>query len=1124
MAVIEFRTLGALDLRSADGHQLHSLLAQPKRVALLAYLCVANPGAFHRRDSLLGVFWPDADEAHARTSLRNALHVLRHSLGDAAVLSRGDEEIAINSDLVWCDAVAFTQKVGSDGVEDAIDLYRGDFLAGFFLEDTPEFEHWVEAERARLRALAARAARVSAERREKEQHLTDAIGLARRAVQLTETDERAIRRLIELLARAGDRAGALEAYDSFERRLADQLGGEPSDETRAVIERIRRAQVASGEARAAAVTPPRLAEVDRLDIPGYSIERELGRGGMATVFVGRDLKHDRRVAIKVLRPDVAAVLGVDRFLTEISIASKLNHPHILPLLDSGKASGLPFYVMPYTAAETLRTRLRRERVLSVEEAVRIATEVADALSYAHALGLIHRDIKPENIVLENGHALVTDFGIARALTQATEQRLTQPGLAIGTAAYMSPEQADDGAHVDARADVYALACVLYEMITGDPPFTGSNSQAVLARKATEPARPLRGVRETISPELERTTLKALSRIPADRYSTVQEFADALKQKSSARRWPGPRAALAGPAIAAAAILIVVAGFAVALEKMQPAMGSHFALKDRKQITNTGRVAWPALSPDGKTLAYMTMECKGSGCTNEIQLQDVDGSASRQLVDSLAFTKPGRNGISEIMPPGLEWSPDRRNLLAHARIKGQTGYFLISTLNGAVRFVGTLGYRFVADGDSLVAWRQKPQGKFWVLVTGLDGVPRDSFPVGVNAEELNGVIPVPGSSWMIGAFWAEGQINWVAFDRSGRVGGRLPPRHGGIPTPRASADAFWVGTRRNLNSSMLGSVIRIPFDARNGQFGSYEDTVFTGSSGSMGVSASGQTFVIDDGTTEYTLWKMSLPEALSGRYPEKGRWLSATSDLTNELSPDGQRIIVGRPSGSGSGMRWEVFPYDGGPPSELQGAPAGDIWADSITAILKSDTPRGARLSLMNIVTGSERAAYIVPDTAMGEFSPLPNGGWVWMNDTAVRLHRGSGEIRTFAVPKWYGRTGAVHASRDGEKVLFGGASQKRDSVRLSVMSLSDGKVIPLKTLVAGFTAAGWLFDGSILFLVWETPDWLTIYHLRASGETEWKATIPRPAWGFSISRDLRRVVITNRDYHADASISTVARQ
>jgi len=187
--------------------------------------------------------------------------------------------------------------------------------------------------------------------------------------------------------------------------------------------------------------------------------------------------------------------------------------------------------------------------------------------------------------------------------------------------------------------------------------------------------------------------------------------------------------------------------------------------------------------------------------------------------------------------------------------------------------------------------------------------------------------------------------------------------------------------------MLGSVIRIPFDARTGQFGSYEDTVYTGSSTSMGVSASGRTFVVDDGTTEYTLWKMSLAEALSGRYPEKGRWMAATSELTNELSPDGQRIVVGRAAGSGSGMRWEVFPYDGGPPTPLTGTPASTIWADSITAILKSDTPRGAQFSLMNVITGVQRAVYAVPDTAIGEFAPLPNEGWVWMTDTAVRVHR-----------------------------------------------------------------------------------------------------------------------------------------
>lgn len=653
MAVIEFRTLGALDLRDVDGHQLHSLLAQPKRMALLAYLCVANPGSFHRRDSLLGIFWPDADEAHARTSLRNALHVLRHSLGEAAITSRGDDEIAINSALVWCDAVAFEGKATSESAEGALDLYCGDFLIGFFLDDTPDFEHWVEVERARLRTLAARAARVSAELREKEQNLTDAITLARRAVQLTETDERATRRLIELLARAGDRAGALQAYGSFARHLADRLGAEPSDETRSVIERIRREQSVSGEARAAPPTSVPETGVARLEIPGYMIERELGRGGTSTVFVGRDLKHDRRVAIKVLRPDVAGVLGVDRFLSEISIASRLNHPHILPLLDSGKATGLPFYVMPYTDAETLRARIRREGVLSIDDAVQIAIEVADALGYAHALGVVHRDIKPENIVLEHGHALVTDFGIARALTQAGTPRLTQPGFAVGTAAYMSPEQADEGDRLDARADIYALASVLYEMLTGDPPFLGSTSQAILSRKMAEPVPPMRTVRETIPPSLERSVLKALARVQSDRFRSVQDFAAAIRTSSKQRdvrtlpipdflrhRWHHRSVRIVGMVI----VVTMLGGTLLGLLRRDAHVTHSYPIA--RQITYSGRASRAAISPDGQYLAYTL----AVGDSQQVVVQDLaSGGAPNPVATITAIAT-------------MEWSPSGTQIL------------------------------------------------------------------------------------------------------------------------------------------------------------------------------------------------------------------------------------------------------------------------------------------------------------------------------------------------------------------------------------------------------------------------------------------------------------------------------
>ncbi|MDB4892287.1 MAG: protein kinase, partial [Gemmatimonadetes bacterium] len=217
----------------------------------------------------------------------------------------------------------------------------------------------------------------------------------------------------------------------------------------------------------------------------YRIERELGAGGMATVYLARDLRHDRDVAIKVLHPDLGAALGSERFLSEIRTTARLQHPHILPLLDSGDADGLLYYVMPYVTGETLRSRLERETQLPIDDALRIAREVADALGSAHALGIIHRDIKPENILLQGGHALVADFGIALAVQQAGGQRMTQTGLSLGTPQYMSPEQAMGERTIDARADIYALGAVTYEMLAGEPPFTGSSVQAIVAKVMTE---------------------------------------------------------------------------------------------------------------------------------------------------------------------------------------------------------------------------------------------------------------------------------------------------------------------------------------------------------------------------------------------------------------------------------------------------------------------------------------------------------------------------------------------------------------------------------------------------------------------------------------------------------------
>ena len=271
-------------------------------------------------------------------------------------------------------------------------------------------------------------------------------------------------------------------------------------------------------------------EIDRLGSAlsdRYAVERELGRGGMATVYLAQDLKHSRQVAIKVLLPEIAATLGTKRFLVEIETAARLNHPHILPLYDSGEADGFVYYVMPYVEGESLRERLERDRQLAIEDALTIAREVADALSYAHAQGVVHRDIKPDNILISAGHAVLADFGIARAISEAGEQRLTGTGLVLGSPEYMSPEQAT-GETLDGRADIYALGCVLYEMLSGEPPFIGRTPQAILARRVTEAPPSVRAMRETVPLRIDETVRQALARVPADRFDTAASMVEALR--------------------------------------------------------------------------------------------------------------------------------------------------------------------------------------------------------------------------------------------------------------------------------------------------------------------------------------------------------------------------------------------------------------------------------------------------------------------------------------------------------------------------------------------------------------------------------------------------------------------
>jgi len=353
----------------------------------------------------------------------------------------------------------------------------------------------------------------------------------------------------------------------------------------------------------------------------YAIDREIGRGGMATVYLARDLRHDRDVAIKVLRPELAAVIGAERFLAEIKTTANLQHPHILPLHDSGEVDGTVFYVMPFVEGESLRDRLAREKQLPIAEAVRITSEVASALDYAHRHGVIHRDIKPENILLHDGRALVADFGIALAASSAGS-RMTETGMSLGTPHYMSPEQAMGERTLDARTDVYALGCVLYEMLTGDPPFTGSTAQAIVAKVMTEkPVPPSRG-RDTVPETVEDALLAALAKLPADRFASAAEFAEALNGGRPTRMMLRGRRALRtasgqGRWVVLAGSIAVVAGLAAwgwlrpeGIARAGGTTRAELVLPDSAPVEFIGEATIGvgqtaiAISEDGRTLAYV----------------------------------------------------------------------------------------------------------------------------------------------------------------------------------------------------------------------------------------------------------------------------------------------------------------------------------------------------------------------------------------------------------------------------------------------------------------------------------------------------------------------------------------
>jgi Tol biopolymer transport system component/tRNA A-37 threonylcarbamoyl transferase component Bud32 len=443
----------------------------------------------------------------------------------------------------------------------------------------------------------------------------------------------------------------------------------------------------------------------------YRIERELGQGGMATVYLAQDLKHDRKVAIKVLRPELAAVIGADRFLSEIKTTANLQHPHILPLHDSGQADSFLFYVMPFVEGESLRDRLHREKQLPINDAVRIATEVAGALDYAHRHGIIHRDIKPENILLHDGRALVADFGIALAATSAGT-RMTETGMSLGTPHYMSPEQAMGDRELTPRSDVYALGAMTYEMLLGEPPFTGPTAQSIVAKVMTEKPAPLIARRERIPESVEDAVLTALEKLPADRFSTAAEFANALagdartqrrKAAKPVRPWIRDGRSLAAIGMAAAAIVVTTVLASRAGEEGNGLDQVAFMQKSfAPQAIFKARFA-----PDAQTIAYSAA---------------LQGNAPHLYVLRPDFPMPSPIG------------PDHTHLLAVSS-KGEMAVLLGARYLAHQLFVGTLARmplgeaapRELLTGVRDADW--SPDGSELAIIREVEGKDRLEFPVG-----------------------------------------------------------------------------------------------------------------------------------------------------------------------------------------------------------------------------------------------------------------------------------------------------------------------------------------------------------------------------------------------------------
>jgi eukaryotic-like serine/threonine-protein kinase len=822
----------------------------------------------------------------------------------------------------------------------------------------------------------------------------------------------------------------------------------------------------------------------------YEIEHEIGRGGMATVFLARDLRHERPVALKMLHPELAAVLGTERFLAEIRVTAGLQHPNLLPLFDSGEVDGQLYYVMPFVAGESLRARLYRDRQLPVDEAVRLVVAMADALDYAHARGIVHRDLKPENILLQHGQPIIADFGIALAISRAGGARVTQTGLSLGTPQYMSPEQAAGDRALDGRSDIYSLAAILYEMLTGDPPHAGSTVQAVIARVLTEQPSPVRTRRESVPPHVDHAIGIALAKLPADRFATAGQFAEALQTADIASVVAGGEYAASTIAqsrlrrlrllgLFAAGMLLVVAsagiGWLLARRENRPTRVVRFALILPPGARESGFGPPAIVSPDGRRIAYIgPASLKG-----EIWIRAMDEERGRLVVGSEDAFQP-------------RFSPDGHSILWYN--SSRLTWFTTSLEGGPVtaltHSVGLTGFDWFT-GDSIV-FVEGTLGTGLLMVTSTrGGEPRPFF-----ADSSNG-----GAAHWSPVMASDNQTLFFILRRGNGSAARNELAYATIGERRANAlgvDARSVvgyAAGAVIYAQEDGAIMALPFDLRRHR--SRGDAVATGETANWDVygvkatlSRSGD-LVYRGGTADARalLVGRSVPATsqIPGmrqysfpRYSPDGRrialslytnsrtdiWIytiaSATLErLTTEgmdnqrpeWSPDGRYVLYRSNRGNRQAI-WQQLADGSGTPEQISpslNVPAheGAISPDGRTLMFRVDNPGRARdiytLSIGDTTAKPHPWLATQFDELNARFSP--DGAWV----VYVSNESGRDEVYVRPYPGPGGRL-LVSAgggseplwSRDGRRIFYRGS----DAIIAVTLSLTGTSAVTGRDTVA----------------------------------------------------------------------------